>query len=183
VILLFNCIALSSGHGINNNNCGAVGLLNESIENRKIVKILKCMLQTVGIDVIECTSDYGDPSTLLKNCVDNHNIIKNALNIQIHYNAGGGDGVETLVYSDDNTNDRNIMADNICTNISVFTGFKKRGVKIRPDLYFLRKTKNPAIIIEICFTDSEIDFRKHDVLTECYAIAKTIYDSGMVNIK
>ena len=34
-------------------------------------------------------------------------------------------------------------------------GFKNRGAKKRTDLYFLNKTDMPAILIEVCFVDSQ----------------------------
>ena len=33
-----------------------------------------------------------------------------------------------------------------------------RGVKVSKSLYFLKKTKKPAIILEVCFCDDEDDF-------------------------
>ena len=33
--------------------------------------------------------------------------------------------------------------------------YKQRGVKNRTDLYWLNKTKAPAILIECCFVDSK----------------------------
>ena len=36
-------------------------------------------------------------------------------------------------------------------------GFTDRGPKYRDDLYFLNQTEMPAILLEICFVDSQAD--------------------------
>lgn len=72
-----------------------------------------------------------------------------------HFNAGGGDGWEGLVYSE---NDR--------TNGRVFekhvkaAGQNSRGVKLRPDLAVLRLTRMEAILNEGAFVDNWKDI--HD---------------------
>ena len=38
-------------------------------------------------------------------------------------------------------------------------GFTNRGVKESKSLYFLKKTKSPAILIEVCFVDDEDDYK------------------------
>ena len=177
---MYNCIALSAGHGVNENNGGADGLFNEVTENRKQLKLLKTMFNIVGIDVVDCTCDYGNSTQLLKNCVENHNIVKNALNIQLHYNAGGGNGCEICLYDNDLNKNRTKIAYDLLNNLEKSLLFKNRGVKIRPDLYFLKATKNESILIETCFCDSDIDVNKHDVILECAVIVKTILNSGMV---
>ena len=37
------------------------------------------------------------------------------------------------------------------------SGLKDRGAKHRSDLYFLNNTDKPAILLEICFVDSQAD--------------------------
>ena len=41
-------------------------------------------------------------------------------------------------------------------------GFKNRGAKKRTDLYFLNKTDMPAILVEVCFVDSQADADLYD---------------------
>ena len=48
------------------------------------------------------------------------------------------------------------MASTILQNICKL-GFKNRGVKNGKHLHVLRNTKMPAILIETCFIDSQID--------------------------
>ena len=41
-------------------------------------------------------------------------------------------------------------------------GYKNRGVKARPDLYVLKHTKAPALLVECCFVDDADDVRLYD---------------------
>ena len=68
-------------------------------------------------------------------------------------NAGGGKGVEVWCYGE-KTED---IAAAICANISATLGIPNRGVKYTHNLYVLRKTHSPAILIECCFVDSQND--------------------------
>lgn len=75
------------------------------------------------------------------------------LDVSIHLNAGGGKGVEVWCYGE-KTED---IAAAICANISATLGIPNRGVKYTHNLYVLRKTHSPAILIECCFVDSQND--------------------------
>lgn len=37
-----------------------------------------------------------------------------------------------------------------------------RGIKARPDLYVLRATRMPAILVETCFIDNDADLRRYE---------------------
>ncbi len=41
-------------------------------------------------------------------------------------------------------------------------GFKSRGLKYRPDLYVLRNTMTPAMLVECCFVDDKDDVHLYD---------------------
>ena len=53
-------------------------------------------------------------------------------------------------------------------------GFKNRGIKFRPDLYFLKKTKAPAMLIECCFVNDKDDVKLYDHYKMAKAIVKGI---------
>lgn len=76
--------------------------------------------------------------------------------LEIHFNAGGGQGTEVLVHTKQNGIS---VEQNIVNNISAL-GFKNRGIKRRSDLYnmntMLKKGKNYALL-ETCFIDSVQD--------------------------
>ena len=63
-------------------------------------------------------------------------------------------GVETLVY--DNSGLKQTMAENINGALSEL-GFRNLGVKARPGLVVLRRTKMPALLIETGFLNNEQD--------------------------
>lgn len=71
-----------------------------------------------------------------------------------HFNAGGGDGWEGLVYSEkDKANGR------VFEKYVKAAGQNSRGVKLRPDLGVLRLTKMPAILTEGAFVDNRKDIQ------------------------
>ena len=77
-------------------------------------------------------------------------------------------GVETLVY------DKQTMAENINGALSEL-GFRNLGVKARPGLVVLRRTKMPALLIETGFLNNEQDNTLYDEKQE--EIARAIADA------
>jgi N-acetylmuramoyl-L-alanine amidase len=49
------------------------------------------------------------------------------------------------------------LAAQISAAIAAAGKFKNRGAKKRTDLYFLNETGMPAVLLEVCFVDSEAD--------------------------
>lgn len=81
-------------------------------------------------------------------------------------------GVETLVY--DNSGIKQTMAENINGALSEL-GFRNLGVKARPGLVVLRRTKMPALLIETGFLNNEQDNALYDEKQE--EIARAIADA------
>lgn len=71
-----------------------------------------------------------------------------------HFNAGGGDGWEGLVYSSKNAEMGKIFEKHVKA-----AGQNSRGVKLRPDLNILALTNMPAIINEGAFVDNKKDIQ------------------------
>ena len=72
--------------------------------------------------------------------------------ISIHTNASvspQANGTEVLVYSSPSPSAT--LAEDVLREVTEITGFESRGVKLRPGLYVLRKTKMPAILVELGF--------------------------------
>ena len=150
---------------------GAVGFLQESIENRKVKNRVISALKNAGHTVYDCTDDT--------NCTANQNLQRivskcNAhnvdLDVSIHLNAGGGTGVEVWCY-DGKTAD---IASAICEKVSTALWIPNRGVKHSKGLYVLKNTKSPALLVECCFVDSQNDADKWDTDKCGDAIASAI---------
>ena len=80
--------------------------------------------------------------------------------------------METLVY--DNSGIKQTMAENINGALSEL-GFRNLGVKARPGLVVLRRTKMPALLIETGFLNNEQDNTLYDEKQE--EIARAITDA------
>ena len=160
--------------------CGAVGFLKESTEARKLKDRVIVGLQAKGYIVYDCTVNDGtSASDVLKKIVDKCNEHTADLDVSIHFNAGAKDstgngkttGTEVLVYG--KTSKAVSYAQKVCDAICKI-GFKNRGVKERNDLYFLKKTKAPALLIEVCFVDDKDDYIMYDVDEVADAIIDSI---------
>ncbi len=149
---------------------GSSGYFSETTESRNVKNAVISKLQSLDYKVYDCTDDSGKTQNEnLKNIVSKCNDHAADLNISIHFNAsnGQGHGVEVLQYSDKTQ----AIAQNICNAIAQL-GFKNRGVKDRTDLYVLKHTKAPAILIECCFCDSAIDAGLYNYDSMAAAIVK-----------
>lgn len=174
-------INISAGHNPDGKvACGAVGLIKESTEARIVKDEVIYQLKKLGHKVYDCTCEDGsNQSNVLTKIVNKHNIHSADLEVSIHFNAGAKDlhgngkntGTEVLIYS--KLAGAYGYADSISKSIAAL-GFKNRGVKIRPDLYFLRKTKGPALLIECCFVDDKDDVKLYSAKSMANAIVKGI---------
>lgn len=160
-------------HGGHNKKVpGASGLLDEVAEDREVTSLVISKLRAQGHTVYDCTDNDGKTQAQnLSNIVAKCNAQSVDLNISIHFNAGGGHGTEVLVYS--TTSKANSYASAICDAIASL-GFTNRGVKVRNNLYVLKKTSAPALLVECCFVDSDADKALYNAETVANAIIKGI---------
>ncbi|MGN1013856.1 MAG: N-acetylmuramoyl-L-alanine amidase [Butyricicoccus sp.] len=136
--------------------CGAVGVLDESVENRKVKEYLITYLKNQGHTVYDCTCDNGTGQTdVLRKIVAKCNAHSVDVDISLHLNSGGGHGTECLIYG--TGGQAEVYANKIQSAIVKRTGFANRGVKVRKDLYVLKNTAAPAVLVECCFVDSATD--------------------------
>ena len=152
--------------------CGAVKLIKESTEARKVTEILIQKLKSRGHTVYDCTVNDGiSQSDVLSKIVKKENANRADLDVSIHFNAGGGEGVEVYCYNDKSA--AIPYATKICEEVAKL-GYKNRGVKFRSSLYVLRYSHNPALLIECCFVDSSNDVARYNAETMANAIANAI---------
>lgn len=160
--------------------CGAVGLLKESTEARRIKDEAIQLLRSAGHTVYDCTvSDGTSQNDVLQKIVAKCNAHTVDLDVSIHLNAGAGDktgngkttGTEVYVY--DHKSKAQDAAKRVCEKIAAL-GYKNRGIKLRPELYVLNKTKAPAMLVECCFVDDVDDVALYDAAKMAKAIADGI---------
>ena len=156
--------------------------------NLQIALACKDYLTQYGVEVkMSRTKDENDTlSEEIKEC----NIFSPDLAVDIHNNAGGGDGAE--VFHHYGGGKGKTLATNILDEI-IKIGQNSRGVKTRKnsagrDYYgFIREITAPAVIVECAFVDNATDIEI--LATECkkksmgQAIAKGILKTLGVEIQ
>ena len=173
-------ISVHAGHNPEGKTaCGAVGLLNESTENRNVKDRVVAMLKAQGHTVYDDTVDNGtSKNDVLRRIVDKVNSHDVDLAVSIHFNAGANTilnksttGTEVYVYSTSSV--ACSYAQKIVNTIAAL-GFKNRGVKTSTSLYVFKNTKAPALLVECCFIDDPDDVALYDADKMAQAIVKGI---------
>lgn len=162
-------IAIDLGHGCAYDG-GAVGIIKEeeiiNTVGRKVIDKFK----SGGHTVIECrpSSAFSTNDSLSKRC-NTANGNNADLFISLHANAGKGTGTEIYTYKGEQTT----YSKNILNNL-VGIGLKNRGIKNGSGLAVINGTKMEAMLIEICFVDtqSDVDFYKNNIDNIVNAIVK-----------
>lgn len=132
--------------------------------------------------VITKMSRYKDESDSATDEIKECNAFKPDIAVDIHFNAGGGEGFECYVQSKSSTSKE--LGQNIEKEVIAISQ-KSRGVKTRltsagKDYYgFLRECSCTAIILEGCFIDNPVDLTKFDEKHETEALA-VAYAKGIL---
>lgn len=139
---------------------GASGYISETSEDRKVKDSVIKYVGENGDSLIDVTPDdsFNTQTSELSYGVSKANFLNARSFRSIHFNAyktvNDKMGCEIHLYSDDSKlKDEAIR---ILRKLEEL-GFKNRGVKISPQLYELKYTNCPAMIIEVCFVDSKAD--------------------------
>lgn len=163
---------------------GAVGVLQESVEDRLVKNRVISALRNAGQTVYDCTDDTNcDEGTNLARIVNKCNQRKVDLDVSIHLNSGRNDyngdgsigGVEVWCYDSGTA----AVAQRICNNISSKLGLANRGVKYNQGWYVLKNTVSPALLVECCFVDDKDDAGRWDVNACGDAIASGILNKSV----
>lgn len=166
-------IAISSGHG--KYVRGADGYIDEVNEARRVVnRVAQLLTESKNIAYVFHDNVSKTQEENLHRIVDWHNSKERYLDVSVHFNANEPTtqpmGTECLYVSQQE------LASVVSRAISEEGQLKDRGPKKRTDLYFLNNTNKPAILIEVCFVDSEYDADTYLARFEeiCTAIAHSI---------
>ena len=150
-------VFIGVGHGGSDPGAVANGVKEKDL-NLSIAKACKDELVRHGVEVkMSRASDENDTlSEEIKEC----NAFSPDLAIDIHNNAGGGDGAEVFYHYGGGKS--KTLAENILGEV-VKAGQNSRGAKIKKnssgkDYYgFIRETSAPAVIVECAFVDNAKD--------------------------
>lgn len=142
-------IYINPGHS--DKDPGAVSYETERVLNVKVANYMNEYL----LANYECETKMnpGSVGTLASICND-ANKWDADLFVSIHFNAGGGDGYEALVYSSKTKS----LGEVFEKHVKVI-GQNSRGVKYRTDLSVLKHTYMPAVLNEGAFVDNKKDIQ------------------------
>ena len=142
-------ILLISGHGGSDSGAVANGLTEKTM-NWITMKACSKVLQENGQTVIEDTEN-----TKVSEEVILINSTKADISINIHYNAGGGDGFEGYYYTS-NAKAKQLLE---CIETEVKTiGQNSRGLKSGNHLAVIKNTTPLSVLVEGAFIDSNDRF-------------------------
>ena len=167
-------VFVAVGHGGSDPGAVANGI-KEKDANLVIALACKAELERHGVEVkTSRAKDENDPLTeRIKEC----NAFKPDVALDIHNNAGGGDGAEVFYHYKGGTS--KTLAQNVLDAI-VAAGQNSRGIKTKlneqgKDYFgFIRETSSPAVIVECAFLDNKKDVQIIDTEAEQKAMGVAI---------
>lgn len=131
-------------------NVGVAGYGIEEVRMNQIADIVERILKRHRV-----TTYRNKPDWTLQKVAQDSNSKKPNLHFAIHSNAGGGRGGEIFAYAPGGEGEKAARA--IYSELEQITPTVDRGVKFWPELYELRKTTAPAVLVEIAFHDDADD--------------------------
>jgi N-acetylmuramoyl-L-alanine amidase len=166
-------VFIGVGHGGSDPGAVANGFKEEDLN---LAIATACYAELIRNGVSAKMSRMKDENDTLDEEIKECNAFNPDLAIDIHNNAGGGDGVEAYYHFGGGTS--KTLADNVLAEI-VKIGQNSRGAKTRKwgevDYYgFIRETKAPAVIVECAFVDNKTDMQIIDTAAEQKAMGVAI---------
>lgn len=172
---------LDAGHCTSGADTGAQGNgYKEQDLTRQVVTYLSEYLENEGHITKYChCNSASSVNESLRYRVNKANSIGVDYFVSIHLNAGGGVGTETYICA------RGGEAERVAKRVNsklVQYGYRDRGVKVG-NLYVIKNTNAPAILVECCFIDSASDMAKFNAKSIAKAIAEGLLSKtiGEVN--
>ena len=152
-------VFIGVGHGGSDPGATANNLKEKDL-NLNIAKACAEELKKYGVKVLlSRAKDENDP---IENEISECNKFSPDLALDIHNNAGGGDGAEVYYYSGGGKSQT--LAKNVLSQIKK-VGQNSRGIKTKlnkngTDYFgFIREVVAPSVIIECAFVDNKTDIK------------------------
>lgn len=138
----------------------SVGGVNEYKYNKELANYVVKYLKEAGHEATLCVAPEKQLTCLndeINYFIGLENKGNYDVSVQLHLNASTGhDAVGCEVYAYNDTG--KAVASKICEKLG--TVWKNRGAKISTGLYWTRKTKAKAVLVESFFCDSKSDYEK-----------------------
>lgn len=167
-------IGIDMGHTLTPGNYGAIGIKNESDETRNVGYLVIKYLECMGHNVVNVTLD--DATSQQDSLIERiRRANEEPLDIfaSIHFNAFDGkkNGSEIYTYG------ARVLpeAERVLNNLTQL-GFNNNGILDGSNLYLVRRSYAPAMLIEVAYIDNEGDMEIYEPDLVAKAIA-----SGIVN--
>lgn len=165
-------VFIGVGHGGRDSGAVGNGFLEKNL-NLDVARACRDVLRANGVDAVLSreTDTSENLSERIKECL----AFNPDLAVDIHHNAGGGDGAE--IYHSAGKAYDDALARNILDEI-VKIGQNSRGLKTKlygsTDYFgFVRQIPCPSVLVECAFIDSE-DVRIVDTLSERRAMGEAV---------
>lgn len=175
-------IAVRGGHNFQAR--GAVGIIDETVEDRKVYRAVIKYLKMAGYDVLDVTPNDCDVNSDLRYGVNKAEAWGAQLFISIHFDKAydmyeGFLGTGTWIYGKGGEAEK--YAKRIVDSVANGTGLRNRGVKENSKLYELRATSMPAVIVEVCFCEATGDVKIYN--EKGYDLIGKLIAEGVSNSK
>ena len=167
-------VFIGVGHGGSDSGAVGMGGVYEKNINLAIALACKAVLVRHGLDVL-LSREVDEKDTLLEE-IDECNRFAPVLAVDIHNNAGGGDGFE--VFHEVKGGVSKKLAKAIETQVTKI-GQNSRGLKIKltnsgGDWFgFIRKIHAPSVLVECAFVDTR-DIQMVDTPEKCRIMGEAI---------
>lgn len=151
-------IFVSSGHGGKDGGASSGGFIERDL-TIEFKNLLTAELQKLGVkwSIDDDRNSLVETLAFIKS-----KFLPSDILLDIHFNAGGGEGVEVIVPNVASVFEKQ-LSQRIADVISAITGFKKRGGGVKPESQTARKVlawmkpNSENILIEMCFIDNKSD--------------------------
>lgn len=170
-------LVLDPGHGGSDSGTTGNGLKEKNINFKQTMAIKNLIERNTDIKVY--LTREADTTLTLAFRTDLANEINADMFVSVHNNSASSvaKGTEVLYYPSSSDPRSKQIAQLMQQKIIAATGMNNRGIKERPDLYVLRTSKMPAVLIEGGFLSNAEDAAKLASEEFTQALAYAVYEA------